>query len=51
MTPREVRLRGEAYYRQREREASMVIWQIQHRYGSALMPKHILRGRPQPPQK
>lgn len=50
MTPREVRLRAEGFMRAREREAEMLIWQIQHRYQTPLMPKHILHMRPKPPK-
>jgi hypothetical protein len=51
MTPREIRLRSEGWQREQERQAQLVIWQVQHHYKSRLRPKHILHGYPKPPEK
>ncbi len=51
MTPREIRLRSEGWQREQERQAQLVIWQVQHHYKSRLRPKHILHGYPKPPKE
>jgi hypothetical protein len=50
MTPREIRLRSEGWQREREHQAKLVIWHVQHHYKNRLRPKHILNSFPKPPQ-